>query len=566
MMEADRSLMSCLTPTVFLFRLWRAFVCGVVMLALLPAGAVEPAHQRKNSLGAVFLKVEGADVLFADTETRVSDFTAFVHESGYTWNERTPFPQTGEHPVVNVSIVDAVAFCDWLTHRDRGKKLITQEEIYRLPTNGEWDIAAGVISKSTKEVYPWGTQWPPPDHAGNFNTKAITGKDDGFAHTAPVGSFEPSPSGLHDLAGNVWEWAVDGEAGKEGIASLRGGSWAYFRKECLLSSYRYSVPATIRKPTIGFRCVLEDTRRSSVPLASASQEVRDRLNGPTGASNEKIEEMKKKLLERNALSDDEKRGAAELMKQQRAGRAEAASSDAPSRLSKDEGGTGELFVNSLGMRFLRLNGPLMMGEHEVREKDVENWFLATDRQREHKPGFSQTGEHPAANITWVEARDFCVWLTERERGSKSISLTALYRLPSDSEWSAAAGLPDEKGDSPEAKNLAEKTQYPWGTQWPPPILSANLDAARVESYADNYQYTAPVCSFKPNALGFHDLGGNVAEWCEDRWPSAGGERVIRGGSWLTSVQIDLLTSARKHLKESGYRADLGFRIVLVTPR
>ena len=542
--------------------------CLLILILIAPAIA-EPVKSRKSSLGVAFSEVEGAKVLFANTETRVSDFEAFVRESGYTWSGKAPFPQTGDHPVVNVNIVDALAFCEWLTRVDRSKKVITSDEVYRLPTNAEWDVAAGKMGEEGKESFPWGTQWPPPEKAGNFNAKAISGKDDGFAYTAPVGSFDPAPNGLHDLAGNVWEWAVDSAASKDGFAALRGGAWPYFRKECLLSSYRYSVPASIRKSSVGFRCVLEDKRRNADQLASATQEVREKLGGSGGATQEEIAAMKQKLIQKNTLTDEEKRGASELMKTQQQGRADAAGSDLPGavvRPSKESNAT-KVFVNSLGMRFLTLSGgPLMMGEHEVRERDVENWMLAAGLERERKPTAGQTGDHPAANLTWLQARDFCAWLTGRERASKTIPATAVYRLPSDLEWSAAVGLLDEKGGNPEARNLSDKAQYPWGTNWPPPILSANLDAGRIESYADNYPHTAPVRSFKPSAAGFHDLGGNVAEWCEDSWPGSVEDRVIRGGSCLSYAQTDLLSSSRKHLKESGYRADLGFRVVLVMPR
>jgi formylglycine-generating enzyme required for sulfatase activity len=550
-----------------------AITCAIFVMCSLIVSAAEPQKTRKNSLGVTFKDVDGVPVLFSDFETRLSDFQTFVRESGYNWNEKAPFPQTGDHPVVNVNVVDAVAFCEWLTKRDRTKGLISADELYRLPNNAEWDAAAGLNGKAANEVkasFPWGNQWPPPERAGNFNSRALGMKDDGFPNTAPVGSFDPAPNGLHDLAGNVWEWATDITAGREGIAALRGGAWPYFRKECLLSSYRYSVPVTLRKSTIGFRCVLEDTRRESAQLASAGKEVRDKLSGAGAAavSDDKMAEMKNKLLHSGTLSEEEKRNAEELRKLQQTGRTApppvgaemAATPKAP------EAGGSQLYTNSLGMKFLPLgSGPTMMGEHEVRLKDVENWLVAVGKEREHKPSFAQAADHPAVNITWQEATAFCVWLTSHEKTANTTAPAGVYRLPTDLEWSAAAGLKNEKGATPEARHLADKTLFPWGTTWPPPPLSANLDASHIEPYSDNYQYTAPVRSFKPNDLGFHDLGGNVSEWCEDAWPGLPGERVIRGGSWLSSQMGDLLTSARQHLAEGKYKADLGFRVVFVRP-
>jgi formylglycine-generating enzyme required for sulfatase activity len=93
-------------------------------------------------------------------------------------------------------------------------------------------------------------------------------------------------------------------------------------------------------------------------------------------------------------------------------------------------------------------------------------------------------------------------------------------------------------------------------------MSVNLDATRVPGFSDSDSYTAPVDKSTANALGLHQMGGNVAEWIEDAWPSAADQRVVRGGSWLMYERDRLLTSAREHLPKSSSRADLGFRLVV----
>ena len=142
--------------------------------------------------------------------------------SGRNW--RNPgYRQTDRDPVACVSWKDAKSYVRWLS-RETGQE-------YRLLTESEWEYAARAGTRSSRH---WGENVSGQcSYANGADRKAqetrnadwIVPCDDGFAYTAPVGSFGANGFGLHDMAGNVWEWVEDCWHGSYNGAPSDGSAW-----------------------------------------------------------------------------------------------------------------------------------------------------------------------------------------------------------------------------------------------------------------------------------------------------------------------------------------------------
>ncbi len=183
-------------------------------------------------------------------EVTFEEYDHFCEDTGH----RRPDDQgwgRGRRPVVNVSWLDAVAYSEWLSRKTR--------KTYRLPTDAEWEYAA---RGGTTTRFWWGDQ----SGSANANCEGCGSLWDG-ERISRVGKFPPNPFGLHDTAGNVFEWTADcfadsfAHAPKDGGAIekvdcgkrvIRGGAWSFPAEEIRSANRWRDFPSRTSDDT-GFR-------------------------------------------------------------------------------------------------------------------------------------------------------------------------------------------------------------------------------------------------------------------------------------------------------------------------
>lgn len=181
-------------------------------------------------------------------------------------------------------------------------------------------------------------------------------------------------------------------------------------------------------------------------------------------------------------------------------------------------------------------------------------------------GFPQTDEHPIVCATHQDALEFCEWLGRKERRA--------YRLPTSQEWEFAFRADVKDGP-------------PWGDRMDNIALFGNTCDSQVKEHVkyaicnklkDNFIFTAPVGSFKPNGWGFYDMIGNASEWCSDDYETAEAKdmrlkflgamkegeayKAIAGGSWLDPYSRSWFRNPSECRMNCLAVANVGFRIAL----
>ncbi|ULA64294.1 MAG: FGE-sulfatase domain-containing protein [Nitrospira sp.] len=223
-------------------------------MVLVPAGEFTMGSDKGDDDESPVHRVY-VDTLYLDkfevTNGRFAKFVeAIQSEPPWGFSDKDTPVVHADRPVRWVSWMDAMGYCLWADKR--------------LPTEAEWEKAA---RGTDGRIYPWGNEAPTPTHA-------VFGLKEGGGETvSPIGNRDKGKSvyGVHDLAGNLYEWVMDWYAEdfyanfakspainprgpSEGTAKVqRGGSYInnLYR---LRSSFRTKGDPTEQDPNVGFRC------------------------------------------------------------------------------------------------------------------------------------------------------------------------------------------------------------------------------------------------------------------------------------------------------------------------
>ena len=228
-------------------------------MSYIPGGSFLMGSNRKKNERPVH-KVYIDGFYMDKTEVTVAEFRKFT-EATKRKMPKQPEWNYDSHPVVNVNWNDANAYARWV-----GK---------RLPTEAEWEYVARGGETNYEYVYENSQQYgknyeniaDESMRRHSFHFPVVSGYDDGYVFTSPVGLFAPNKFNIHDLNGNVLEWCSDWYSDsynpdetknphgpQDGqYKVIRGASWnrsgSYMR-----AAYRTFYSAEVRFEFVGFRC------------------------------------------------------------------------------------------------------------------------------------------------------------------------------------------------------------------------------------------------------------------------------------------------------------------------
>ena len=196
--------------------------------------AIQPVESYTKSLLALAKGIKGFSEHIKGEKSLSTRFRS-------RWDDDKQFNKD-DQPVLDPSWYAARAYCLWLSLLESDGAL---PNLYRLPTEKEWEYAAG--GKESRK-YPWGNKAPSPTLA-NYNNNE--------GSTTPTGRYPEgaTPEGLHDMAGNVWEWTEDWYQKDKDWRSIRGGAYYSSSADALRCSSRVDSLPRNGSGVVGFRVI-----------------------------------------------------------------------------------------------------------------------------------------------------------------------------------------------------------------------------------------------------------------------------------------------------------------------
>jgi sulfatase modifying factor 1 len=191
-----------------------------------------------------------------------------------------------------------------------------------------------------------------------------------------------------------------------------------------------------------------------------------------------------------------------------------------------------------------LTNGFWLSKHEVTQTQWEKVMGSN-------PSYFKGANRPVETVSWNHVISFCEKLTEQESEAGRLPAGMAYQLPTEAQWEYAC-------------RAGTNTVYAFGDGLT--SAQANISGGPGE--------TTDVGKYPANAWGFHDMHGNVWEWCADRYgdyptvvvsdpfgPADGSFRVERGGSWLRAAN-DARSAIRPRNEPAYSFLSLGFRLSL----
>jgi formylglycine-generating enzyme required for sulfatase activity len=498
-------------------------------------------------------------------------------------------------PVEKVSWEDAMLFCEKLTQMEKAAGRLPEGWAYTLPTEAQWEYACRA---GTTTATSFGNSLS--SRQANFDGDSPYGgaaKGPNLEKTTAVGTYPANPWGFHDMHGNVWEWCRDWYgAYPSGSASdpvglsdgslrvYRGGGW-YNNGWNMRSANRSRYTPDYRSNFLGFRLSLQTATAKTKGAGRTEAEPVQRATGvapvPSTTPRSTAKPVAGKSFTIPTLNMDMlwcKPGT--FMMGSPKDEKDRDENETQHKVTLTKGfwfgkhevtiGQFRKFVESTGYRTdAERKVPFKGGDNTytgIVNLDFEAGKIVDDRSSTWATLFASSEANPVLGVSWNDTVAFCNWLTDAEGKAGRLPVGYTYSLPAEAQWEYAcrAGTTTATsfGDSLSSRQANFHGNYPYG------------NAAK-----DRWlKKTAKVGSYPANAWGFHDMHGNVWEWCSDWYgeypngqvsdpvgPSVGSLRVIRGGSWNYNGR--LMRSANRSRITPDYRINnLGFRLSLQTEK